>query len=407
VRVPGGEAGGVGGGLAGADLGSGGRGGLGHLLAQQLVAAGERVLDVPPKLAARVRLLEAGDTNKNDPNDALSVAIAALRSKARRPVLAEDYAAVLKVWAKRHRDLARARNQVACRLHAVLCELVPGGFSKEITAGQASRILEQAAPPGASAQARHELACQFLNDLRNLDTQLRATKKKLAARSGRAGQPSLASSASGPSSPAPSSATPATFRASPAGGTSPPITAPPGRGLLREPEDLPAVAARQPAAQPRPPHGRDHSDQPPAQRRPHLLRPEDRRGKDPQRSRALPHCGGSPTRSTPASKPTPARPRKPRPRAREGNRGTTLSPARPAHTPQPRLFGQATPGPATTLRPIPHGDEPSRRRRSQRKPGAPLDNKRKEVSFCAVIGTRRCLWGGCRAGCSARMLLAG
>src|SRR5215467_11568398 len=41
-----------------------GAGGLGHLLAQQLVAAGERVLDVPPKLAARVRLLEAGDTNK-------------------------------------------------------------------------------------------------------------------------------------------------------------------------------------------------------------------------------------------------------------------------------------------------------------------------------------------------------
>jgi transposase len=40
--------------------------GLGRLLAQQLVAAGERVLDIQPKLAARVRVLEAGDTNKND-----------------------------------------------------------------------------------------------------------------------------------------------------------------------------------------------------------------------------------------------------------------------------------------------------------------------------------------------------
>src|SRR6266568_9410197 len=75
-----------------------GAGGVGHLLAQQLLAAGERVLDVPPKLAARVRLLQAGDTNKNDPNDALSVAVAALRSKARRQVAAEDHAAVLKVW---------------------------------------------------------------------------------------------------------------------------------------------------------------------------------------------------------------------------------------------------------------------------------------------------------------------
>ena len=60
-----------------------GAGGLGHLLAQQLVAAGERVLDVQPKLASRVRLLQAGDTNKNDPNDALSVAVAALRSRNR------------------------------------------------------------------------------------------------------------------------------------------------------------------------------------------------------------------------------------------------------------------------------------------------------------------------------------
>src|SRR5512142_3071574 len=54
-----------------------GAGGLGHLLAQQLLAAGERVLDVPPKLSARVRLLEAADTNKNDPSEARSVAVAA------------------------------------------------------------------------------------------------------------------------------------------------------------------------------------------------------------------------------------------------------------------------------------------------------------------------------------------
>jgi transposase len=158
-----------------------GAGGLGHLLAQQLVAAGERVLDVQPKLAARVRLLQAGDTNKNDPNDALSVAIAALRSRTRRDVAADDYAAVLKVWSKRHRDLSRARNQVACRLHAVLCELVPGGFGKEITAGQAARVLDAVTPAGAVAQARHELAGLFLGDLRSLDAQLRQTKKKLAA----------------------------------------------------------------------------------------------------------------------------------------------------------------------------------------------------------------------------------
>ena len=157
-----------------------GAAGLGHLLAQQLVAAGERVLDVQPKLAARVRLLQAGDTNKNDPNDALSVAVAALRSRSSREVAADDHAAVLKVWSKRHRDLARNRNQVACRLHAVLCDLVPGGHPKEISAAQATRLLESATPSGAVALARAELAGEFLADLRHLDAQLRDTRKKLA-----------------------------------------------------------------------------------------------------------------------------------------------------------------------------------------------------------------------------------
>jgi transposase len=52
-------------------------GGLGYWLAQQLVAAGETVLDVPATLASRIRVLGTGRSDKNDPNDALSVAIAA------------------------------------------------------------------------------------------------------------------------------------------------------------------------------------------------------------------------------------------------------------------------------------------------------------------------------------------
>ena len=91
-----------------------GAGGMGYLLAQQLVAAGERVLDVQPELGARVRLLAAGDTNKNDPDDARSVAVAALRSPGVRQVVPDDHPAVLKVWSKRYRDLGRTRTQVVC-----------------------------------------------------------------------------------------------------------------------------------------------------------------------------------------------------------------------------------------------------------------------------------------------------
>ena len=108
-----------------------GAGGMGQLLAQQLLAAGERVLDIQPKLAARVRLLAAGNTNKNDPNDARSVAVAALRSADVREACREDHATVPKIWSKRHKDLGRVRTQVACRLHAVLCELIPGGSSAQ------------------------------------------------------------------------------------------------------------------------------------------------------------------------------------------------------------------------------------------------------------------------------------
>jgi hypothetical protein len=104
-----------------------GAGGLGHLVAQQLVAAGERVLDVQPKLAARVRLLADEAVNKNDPNDARAVAVTALRSRTVREVLPDDHRAVLKMWSRRHHDLARNRTRIACRLHVSLCELIPGG----------------------------------------------------------------------------------------------------------------------------------------------------------------------------------------------------------------------------------------------------------------------------------------
>jgi transposase len=157
-----------------------GAGGVGHLLAQQLLAAGERVLDVQPKLGARVRLLAAGDTNKNDPNDARSVAVAALRSPGVREARADDHAAVLRVWAKRHRDLGRSRTQVVCRLHAVLCELVPGGVPKAIIAAHAGQLVASITPSGPVEAARCQLAAEFLKDLRRIDSQLDGTRKKLA-----------------------------------------------------------------------------------------------------------------------------------------------------------------------------------------------------------------------------------
>jgi transposase len=64
--------------------------GIGRALAQRLVSDGEQVLDVPAKLAARVRVLSVGHGRKSDPHDAVSVAVAARSVPQLRQVGVED-----------------------------------------------------------------------------------------------------------------------------------------------------------------------------------------------------------------------------------------------------------------------------------------------------------------------------
>jgi transposase len=153
--------------------------GLGYLLAQQLLAAGERVLDVPATLASRVRVLGTGRSNKNDPNDARSVAVAALRAPAMTEARCEDHVTVLRLLAKRQIDLGRWRNKVCCRLHAHVGELVAGGISKEIVVAQAAELLERLRPRGVAAIERHRQALELLDDLARIDDQLRESRRRI------------------------------------------------------------------------------------------------------------------------------------------------------------------------------------------------------------------------------------
>jgi len=337
-----------------------GAAGLGRLVAQQLVAAGERVLDVQPKLASRVRLLQAGDTNKNDPNDALSVAVAALRSKAARPVMAEDYPAVLKVWSKRHRDLARLRNQAACRLHAVLCDLVPGGHPKEISAAQAARILEQASPSGAVDQARAELAAEFLEDMRHLDAQLRGTRKKLAAAVRASGTtltevfgvgPVIAGTIIGDIADV--SRFPGRDHFAAYNGTAPVEVSSGNRKThrlsLRGNRRINHAIHMAAITQIRHKHsdGRAYYDKKVAEGKTHK---EALRSLKRQISNAIYACLLADARRAG---------QQPAQRAREGNRGTTLTPARPAHTPNAGSSDKPLPDPGTTIRPGTRAATPS------------------------------------------------
>jgi transposase len=154
-------------------------GGLGYLLSQQLLGAGERVLDVPAILASRVRLLGTGRSNKNDPNDALSVAIAALRSPGLRSVDPANHREVLRLLGKRNHEIGRLRNIVVSRLHAALASLSPGGISKELNASDAVRLLGGFDLVTPVEQTRYDLAMELLDDVERLDVQLKESHKRI------------------------------------------------------------------------------------------------------------------------------------------------------------------------------------------------------------------------------------
>jgi transposase len=156
-------------------------GGLGFLLAQQLVRAGEDVVDVPATLAARVRLLGSGRGSKNDPNDALSTAIAALRDPHLRTVMVEDHAMVLRLLADRHQDLTSLRTQAVCRLHALIAAMVPGGVQRRISADGAASRLRTIHPDNTVEAARKEMALELVADVRRLDRNIAEVKKRITA----------------------------------------------------------------------------------------------------------------------------------------------------------------------------------------------------------------------------------
>lgn len=155
--------------------------GLGYLLAQQLVGAGETVFDVPPVLASRVRVLGSGRSQKNDPNDARSVAIAALRSDRLTRVVPDDHPQVLRLLVKRHRDTAQLRAKQVVRLSALLCELQPGGTRTKTTPNRANELLENLVVDDEVTRTRVLIARELLDDIARLDTALKTSKARINA----------------------------------------------------------------------------------------------------------------------------------------------------------------------------------------------------------------------------------
>jgi transposase len=153
--------------------------GLGFLLAQQLIGAGETVIDVPATLVSRSRVLATGRSNKTDPNDALSVAVTALRNRSLRRVEPVDHSDLLRLLFRRNMDIGNLRSRTVSRLHALLVELQPGGISREIKASDVHRFLERVTPATPVEQVRFDLASELLVEIERLDGQLKISHKRI------------------------------------------------------------------------------------------------------------------------------------------------------------------------------------------------------------------------------------
>ena len=146
--------------------------GLGRYLAGRLSAAGESVVDVPPKLSARVRVLSSGNARKNDGVDALATALAASHNVRLAAVDPEAASEALRLLSERREDLVAERTRALNRLHALLRDLLPGGVARTLSAARAARLLRGIRPKGASARLRRRLASEVLRDVRTLDRKI-------------------------------------------------------------------------------------------------------------------------------------------------------------------------------------------------------------------------------------------
>ena len=150
-----------------------GAAGIGRPVAQRLAMAGEKVVDVPPKLSSKARLLSTGNARKNDRLDATFTAQAALHNERLAPVLSEDgddaHVEVLRLLTERREDLVAERTRALNRLHVLLRDLLSDTVSKQLSADAASRLLRRVRLRDEPARTRKRVASEVVRDVRALD----------------------------------------------------------------------------------------------------------------------------------------------------------------------------------------------------------------------------------------------
>ena len=153
--------------------------GIGHHVAIRLLAAGEEVVDVPPKLSARARVFSTGQGRKTDATDAHSVALVGTRMAGLRPVVNDEQLAVLRLLVDRRRSLGEEHTRKTSQLHQLLLELIPGGAKRDLSAAQAKALQAKVRPRDVVGKTRRRVAAELVADLERIYARKKAANKEL------------------------------------------------------------------------------------------------------------------------------------------------------------------------------------------------------------------------------------
>ncbi len=155
--------------------------GVGRPVALRLLAQGETVVDVPAKLAARVRIFDTGNARKTDATDAHAVAMVALRTPGLSEMAFDEELIALRLLTDRRDELSHLRVQTVNRLQRLLSELIPGGAKRDLSALQAKRLLATVKPRSLVGKTMRRMAAEKIADLVAVDAKLKTINKELRA----------------------------------------------------------------------------------------------------------------------------------------------------------------------------------------------------------------------------------
>ena len=173
--------------------------GIGKHVANRLLADGEQVVDVPPKLSARTRVFATGQGRKTDATDAHSVALVGTRMAGLRTVVNDEQLALLRILVDRRRALGEDHTRMVSQLHLLLLELIPGGAKKDLSAAQAKKLLASVRPRDVVGKTRRRVAAELIGDLERLYARKKAANKELSELVARTGTSLLTLHGIGPS----------------------------------------------------------------------------------------------------------------------------------------------------------------------------------------------------------------